>query len=68
MSALAREHKPAITIRKTMTRFIFSLSFSYFSYKAGDLQETPRVSMLSILLFFSGCCSETEVSEQLYYD
>ncbi|MDR2600831.1 MAG: hypothetical protein LBC53_00005, partial [Spirochaetaceae bacterium] len=24
--------------------------------------------MLRILRFLSGCCSETEVSEQLYYD
>jgi hypothetical protein len=29
------------------------------------LQETPLVSMLRILLFLRGSCSETEVSEQL---
>jgi hypothetical protein len=31
------------------------------------LQETLRVSMLCILLFFSGSCLKTEVFKQLYY-
>jgi hypothetical protein len=31
------------------------------------LQETMQVSMLCILLFFSGSCLKTEVFKQLYY-